>query len=62
MTKDQLRLLSRYRRETPSIQLPPIEAKELEALGLVSWQPPIFGTHNLYYLTEAGRKVCEQEI
>lgn len=34
----------------------------MERLGWVSWQPPILGAHNLYYLTEAGRKLCEDKF
>lgn len=61
-TKTQLQLLSRYKRDTHSVQLPHEEAREMEKLGWVSWQPPIFGTNNLYYLTDAGRMICEEQL
>jgi hypothetical protein len=61
-TRAQLQLLSRFKRDTHAIQMPPDEARTMERLGWVSWQPPIFGTNNLYFLTDAGRKLCEQRI
>ena len=61
-TKQQLHLLSRFKRDTHAVQMPPDEAREMERIGWVSWRPPIFGTHNLYYLTDAGRQLCERHI
>jgi hypothetical protein len=61
-TRTQLHLLSRYKRDTHAVQMPHGEAREMERRGWVSWQPPLFGAHNLYYLTDAGRRICEERL